>query len=180
MACDLDFVVLALAIHLRVDAKASCARENLQGFFKPLVFVVGKIAKMRQPETFLDDYSEEVIALWANLNYSPQLRRGEARRHSIRLDKKCITNFWHTTGRKDGADNIGDRIPQRIFLLGVSVIEAYLPIVASCTVLAADWQHVAVRDNFDETVHSCPRFRLEEDVGSDFSQECFDAIFAVL
>src|SRR5438309_6646306 len=75
VACDLDFVVVALAIHLRVDAKASCARENLQGFFKPLVFVVGKIAKMRQPETFLDDYSEEVIALWANLNYSPQLRR---------------------------------------------------------------------------------------------------------
>lgn len=35
MACDLDFVVLALAIQLRVDAKASCARENLQSFFKP-------------------------------------------------------------------------------------------------------------------------------------------------
>ena len=138
--CDLNFVVLALAIHLRVDAKASCACEDLQCFHKPLGLCVGLVSAGRQPETFLDDHFEKVILRRINLNYSTQLRRDGFKQDTGRLDQKRVENFRYTTGCKDGGDNIGDRIPQRIFFARVNVIDAYLPIVACWAELAADWQ----------------------------------------
>jgi len=43
VACDLNFVVLALAVHLRVDAVASRACEDLERFLKSLRFKIREV-----------------------------------------------------------------------------------------------------------------------------------------
>jgi hypothetical protein len=43
VACDLDFLVPALPVHLRIDAKAGCASEDLKCLLKSLAFYVGPV-----------------------------------------------------------------------------------------------------------------------------------------
>ena len=62
VARDFDFLVLTLAIHLlRVDARASCACEDLECFSQvaSVLFRTGR--RETTDESFLDDHSEEVI-----------------------------------------------------------------------------------------------------------------------
>jgi hypothetical protein len=54
VASDLDFVVLTLAVHLRVDAVASSACEDLECLLKSLALYLGQVGARRQAETFND------------------------------------------------------------------------------------------------------------------------------